>query len=384
MRTPWEGFREQLAASLAMVLSVPALLSGQEAPPTGHVSQEPSPCCTRRIPTDPATLEVRRDRLILLDVRAKPTPGAAASTAYYANYVGGDVAKALAAFLRNKTPDELAVLLKTLVAGQPTTKSRLLWTAGDSFQIYVVYDLKNECEPRVKILEQERGTRLADDLKELVKIVVGSVSTRSGEPEVGVLQVSGKLNARRAVISFGARSVPTRDISKCEVESDACADGVCRYAVLKVVSGPKEHLFLSVDVPLSKVSSLKYDSATGTVSPRDAPTKVYAGINWMVGDVVEPSVGSWSRPLERIVVKGLIEASAKPSNSFGVAIGFRPPPVQWGGLSLDSVQVFGGYVWTREDGVAADGQPRPDVRYTAKLRWGLSFNVDKLKSWLKL
>jgi hypothetical protein len=58
--------------------------------------------------------------------------------------------------------------------------------------------------------------------------------------------------------------------------------------------------------------------------------------------------------------------------------------MELGGMPLELFQVFGAYVWTKQDGVTATGAPESSSSYKRALRAGVSFNLDKLGDWLKL
>lgn len=90
-----------------------------------------------------------------------------------------------------------------------------------------------------------------------------------------------------------------------------------------ILTGPKEHLYLGIDLPVTQRKSLKYDSATKTLQPQNDSPQLYLSINYYFGDLAgeEDERG----PRDRFSVKVLALFSKRPLDSFGVAVGYQIP-----------------------------------------------------------
>ena len=75
-----------------------------------------------------------------------------------------------------------------------------------------------------------------------------------------------------------------------------------------VLVGPAEHMFLTLDLPVSNRKTLKYDSANGgTLQPTDSNPQFYAAFNWQLGDILSPPEG-WFKS-DRLAIKVSIARS---------------------------------------------------------------------------
>ena len=106
-----------------------------------------------------------------------------------------------------------------------------------------------------------------------------------------------------------------------------------------------------------------------------------SGIDYTFRDILTASE-RWH--VDGFVLKALLKLSKRPSDAFGVGLGYRPPKVEYFGIPVDTIQVFGAWVWTRQDDLDAAGMPLENEHYHGQARIGLSFNVDKVSDWLKL
>lgn len=188
-----------------------------------------------------------------------------------------------------------------------------------------------------------------------------------------------------------AQAKPTAPPAKAQAAPDAApaagatpaADaGPTETATFTLVTGAKEHLFLSGDAVVRGAKELKYDSSTKGVYERDKPDQLYLGINALVGDVY----GHYDAlSINRFAGKLLISPNKRPFDSVGLAIGYRfkdltdsaNGPVASGGLML-----FVGHFWTKGDSAANDGGAS-DGKRTQSWRVGLSYSLDTLLGWLK-
>jgi hypothetical protein len=276
----------------------------------------------------------------------------------------------------------LTALTSLPLAADPT---RMVSHADDHVLLILLADYSDEHVPVSVVKETKRLTQLAQDLEKLVttvtkKIAEEGVAERKEEPTIQVVAQQITLKERRATVTIGARSVRMRD-EPTTIAEDSCKNGDCVQRTLTIATGPVELLFLSLDLPVTKTSDLVYDSASGTLQPQTTPTVVFLGFDVAFGDILtKPRSVGWSS----FVLKGFIKLSSRPSDAFGFGLGFRPPRMELGGMPLELFQVFGAYVWTKQDGVTATGAPESSSSYKRALRAGVSFNLDKLGDWLKL
>jgi hypothetical protein len=293
---------------------------------------------------------------------------------------------ALATFAAKATLDNEIALLATLTKLQAATdETRIISKAFDQILLILFADVTDEQPPVAVIKETKRLTRLAQDIQTLITTVIKQergkgVAPTKDEPTIQVVVQTLALTERRATLDISARGVPTPSEPRT-IADDSCKNGACVLRHVTIATGPVELLFLSLDLPVTKTSDLVYDSASGTLQPQTTPTVVFLGFDVAFGDILtKPRSVSWSN----FVLKGFIKLSSRPSDAFGFGLGFRPPRMELGGIPLELFQVFGAYVWTKQDGVTATGAPESSSSYKSALRAGVSFNLDKLGDWLKL
>lgn len=146
-----------------------------------------------------------------------------------------------------------------------------------------------------------------------------------------------------------------------------------------VLTGPTEHWFLGLDLPVTDQKTLKYDSATGTLKPRDKDSQLYVSLNYLLGDVlvdVDEDIGlrSQRKWTDDLAVKFFVKASSRPMDSAGVGLGYRVPKFEVFDFSLQGLSLYGGYFWTKQDeitgGVAVENGDRD-----GKWRFGVTFDV---------
>ena len=148
-----------------------------------------------------------------------------------------------------------------------------------------------------------------------------------------------------------------------------------------LVTGPAEHFFLSADAALTQIRQVKYNSESKSFETEKKPTEFLVGTNYQIGDLLSDDDRNFFRGL---YLSFLVEASKRPFNQIGAAIGFRNNlPYLDSYVSLRTVSPYIGYSWVRND--EADGNQSGDIksRYgKPQLIGGLSFNLDKALNWL--
>lgn len=260
------------------------------------------------------------------------------------------------------TADQLQGLVGGLAAAKPS-EDRWISAKGDEILVYVFYDLEKG-EPAIEIVEKPRRTRLAGDLAKLAELAKEVVF--AAEIKYGKAVRHYSLTRERAVLTVTASQKPE--------------GGDSVSAAAAIITGPREHAFLAVDLPITRTSQAKYNASTGSLEPKEAPSKFHISINYTLGDVLSSRYESlW----EGLVLKGLCEATKKPLDSYGVGIGYRAPNISLLGFKLDAFSPFVAFLWIREDEVNEAGAPETDKAYKTAVRAGLSFNLDRGLAWLK-
>jgi hypothetical protein len=221
--------------------------------------------------------------------------------------------------------------------------------------VFVVTDSTDPTS--VDIQEAQRKTRLEEDLQTLAKLV-GKLF--KGQEKVGVW--TKVLQYRRATITVKVTWSPDQVVT------------------LNVITGPREHFYLTADLPVNTVSMLSYDSSTGSVTSKSAPTLFFGSINWTFGDIALERA-SWS--LDTLSIKFLMQISSKPLDGVGVGLGYRLPALSLLGFKLNTLSLFGAAIWLKEDSSVSGTPVVVDTHYTAKLRAGLSLNLDAALDWVK-
>jgi hypothetical protein len=299
-----------------------------------------------------------------------------------------DLREKLETFAKDVSWDAEEAFLRALTS-LPTAADprRTLSHAGDQLLLILIADYSDEHVPVSVVKEVKRLTQLAQDLEKLVRTVISKATMPKGAkgvptpPTIQLVEQTITLSERRANLTIGAHSVPTGKVPTT-VSEDSCVNGGCVQRAAAITTGPVEKCFLSLDLPVTKVSDLVYDNASMTLQPRTTPTVVFLGFDVVpFGDVLtKPRSIGWSN----LVVKGFIKLSSRPSDAFGFGLGLRPPELDLAGFKLDLFQVFGAYVWTKQDRLAEGGAADLRSSYKGALRAGVSFNLDKLADWLKL
>ena len=223
----------------------------------------------------------------------------------------------------------------------------------DILEVYVFHSGK---KGEIRIEEKKRKTRIAQDVSTLSKLIIFSLT----KSDVLIAMDSRQYTL---VKPNGAVTV-SATIDKEKEEK------------MEIFTGPTEHWFLSADLLLLKLSQAKFDMDHGTIKPRETPKVFYLGINWMIGDILKEKQSI----LKNFFVKSMMKFSKKPFDSYGLGLGYRFPSVKVLGIDISSFSVFSAIVWTKETVVKDDISNTLTKR---QIQFGLSFNLDKIKEWLK-
>jgi len=143
---------------------------------------------------------------------------------------------------------------------------------------------------------------------------------------------------------------------------------------MEIVTGPAEHWFLSADLPILKLSKVKFTGNEGSIEPKETPKVFYLGVNWMIGDVLKERL----HLLKNFFIKGMVKFDKKPLDSYGFGIGYRFPAVRVLGLDMSAFSVFMSWLWTKEE-----TEDKKTGLTKRQMQLGFGFNLDKALSWIK-
>lgn len=230
----------------------------------------------------------------------------------------------------------------------------------------------------VQFKEEKRQTRFIEDLSKILKKTEGAAAPCLDHTRK---EYAYALTETRARVTLTAKKADASDAG-----------------TLTIVTGPPEHLFVSLDLPVSNRKTLKYDTKSGTLQPSDSNPQLYWAVDYQFGDVFGVSDSTFEVPdsngvlnivkasvIDRLNLKVLFQASSKPLNSIGLALGYSLPPIETKtfNLNLSSLSIFAGYFWTKQDTVTGVLVKTNDS-YGHSWRVGVSYSLDDALKWVKL
>jgi hypothetical protein len=244
------------------------------------------------------------------------------------------------------------------------TDNRWLSKEGDKLEVFVFFTKpkvmpgkkKEELKPKIEFTEKSRKTKISKDLSTLVKLIVAMTTKGVSSSDIELARTTYKLGKRRGTLTVSA-TLKEKKSSKIEV-----------------VTGPTEHWFLSTDLPVGKLSEVKFVQKTGTIEPRETPKNIYLGLNRMLGDILKEK----QNILKNFFIKGMLKISKKPLDGYGMGIGYRFPKVRPLGIDISSFSVFGAVMWTKEEN--AD---KTETLTKRQVLFGIGYNLDKASGWMK-
>lgn len=266
---------------------------------------------------------------------------------------------------------------------QLSLRSSARWVSrkGDSLQIFVFHQPDSTAILTIK--EVARRSRIATDLRTLAQIALKIGGLRLAENrDIGFSFRQHYLTETRATLTVAGSLGPKSN--RGAIASENAAE-VSDQLTTSIVTGPREHLFLSAKAALTELRQAKYDSETNTFDLDDKPTAFLIGVNYAVGDLLRDAAPS---SLERFAngtfISLLLEGSKTPFDQIGAAIGFRhSPPGLDSFLSLETVSPYVGLIWGRNDRAESETSNRIESTYGRRsIVWGLSLNLDKALGWL--
>lgn len=209
----------------------------------------------------------------------------------------------------------------------------------------------------LEITQAERHTRIYQDISALVGKLVGP---QAGAPPL----CTYASEAVEMVHDHATLTVVAMDTNKKALQT------------VTVVYGPAEHLFLGLDLPVNSRKTLKYDATSKSLLPQDSNPQLFLSLNALFfGDLASPQPVTWGTLQKGLSGKLLFSASSRPLDDYGVGIGLQLPKIEALGLNLNSISIFGAFMWIKQDAVAANGASQHNGSTAHGFRVGISYDL---------
>ncbi len=256
---------------------------------------------------------------------------------------------------------------------------RLESTRGTTVEVdYVYLAPKSQCDTHANadvaldVDEKSRKTVIAKEFSELVTAIASGAAKLDAQADLAV--------ASPTVVCV----MPLRHVLQLEradanltVSLKSAPDA---KASLPLVTGPKEHWFITGDAIVRGVKELKYDPDSKTIVEREKPQQLYLGINYMMGDVLRKY--PWYSG-ERVVAKFMFLPNKHPFDSIGAGIGFRVVDGVFKDNDISGgLVIFAGSFWSKNDAVETSTGAVTQRGRSQSWRFGLSYDVSTLLGWL--
>lgn len=247
------------------------------------------------------------------------------------------------------------------------TENRWISKKSDKLEVFAFYkkpkvqaDREQIIRPKITFEEISRKTRLSKDISVLLKIAVVLGTKRekgeASDTRIELAKTTYRLKKRRAVLIVSADS------------------GAEKSGKIEVITGSTERWFLSADLPVAKLSSVKFVQGKGIIEPRETPKEVHIGLNCMIGDILKER----QNLLKNFFIKGMLKMSKRPLDSYGIGIGFRFPKIRSLGIEISSFSIFASVIWSKEE-----TEDKTKNLRKHQFLFGISYNLDKAMGWTK-
>ena len=275
---------------------------------------------------------------------------------------------------------------------------------GDRVEIYCFYyedinpQTNEEKTAEVRTDEKKRQPLVAGQLKTLRGIAEAIAAAAAGQREIKVEHFPRDLRLERAEFKITAEIklnaqnpvLPTEEkAAKWFVVFDFTRLGTepvnTGRTEATILTGPREGWSLSADVPVTTFGDVKVDDDGEDVELEKTPDAFYVGFNYTPwGDVLRKPANL----KEAISVKALLNASRRPTDSFGIGVGLRA------GLFSDSASPFRifnvlspyvAYTRTRVEETTTndDGTTQKHRFKRYDFSFGVSLNLDRALDFIK-
>ena len=174
---------------------------------------------------------------------------------------------------------------------------------------YEVYSCGSPKVTTVKFSEVKRKSRIATDLKAVLDSIRKD-DLRSFDGPQCVLWTTELAN-KRATLTVEAHG-PGDDGKDKQLQ------------VATVLTGPKEHWYLGLDLPITDQKTLKYNPESDRLESRDKDAQLYLSMNYLLGDILvdvdeDPDRSLKPKWTDNLAVKFFVTASSRPFDSAGIS-----------------------------------------------------------------
>ena len=270
------------------------------------------------------------------------------------------------------------------------------WVGREGDRIDVVVLRPKNTAARIDLDEAARQTRLTNDLVTLVQVAqkVGALTASPGaraehsftHKQYFLTRTRASLTATASLPKAGSAGAADDDQNGRKGDAKATDEESPGKVNTTIVTGPREHFFLSANAAFTQIRQVKYNETSKTFEPDKKPTEFFIGVDYQLGDLYdERRANALQQFLAGVYVGVALEASTRPFNQVAATLGFRRD-LPWFDqfLTFEAVSPYVGVVWARNDRPAAPGaDSRVESKYgKGKFIYGLSLNLDKALGWL--
>lgn len=236
---------------------------------------------------------------------------------------------------------------------------------GNNIKVYV-----DGCKySNVKFDEQERHSRIYNDFSALLGKIKSAKSV-AGVTSCGPEFYTYALKYDRAQLKLTAFDSNGKETS-----------------TMNIVTGPEEHFYLGLDLPVNSRKILKYDATTKSLVPTDTNPQFYLSFNYFIGDLAATSESGVNDERHGFVsLKAFVMATSRPLDSYGLGVGYQLAKkinIRNKDWDFSAINLFAGRFWYKQDAITAAGTALFNQSTTSNWRFGLTYDLGTALGWVK-
>ena len=275
-----------------------------------------------------------------------------------------------------------------LINNEEAQRSRWIGHRGQVVRVVVRRLPSQQCD--VAFEELPRETQFAGDLGKLIRALSPVAARAQASPEFDTkdyvltrtratlkITVTPKTRSTDENVDTIRASKQTPTAAQAEMVLASEIAEAAEPLRAEVITGPREHLYLSTGVPFHSIDEFKLDDS-GEVVPKDVPKKFLIGVNWQVGDLL---TSDHKNGFDGFSLGFQLQADSKPLTHAVLDVGYRLPESIYPGTGLQFLTPFFGVQRSEQDRDNASGEVEQHTVWQGV--WGLSLNLDKALGWLK-
>lgn len=221
----------------------------------------------------------------------------------------------------------------------------------------IIFQLPNNVSG-VTVTESERKSRISDEYEKIKPIAMPIKDDQAQSYSASDLKVAVPEGKFRCV-----SVVQTYDLSRMNVQMTSSDN---KTVDKSYIAGPKEHWYLSADLPVTSIKQLTYDAKSSQYVEKDVPATFYASVNFKIGDIYA-NPKNFDMSFDRITAKLMAKVTG-PAESWGVGVGY----------DIGEAVLFAAKIITKNDPSASGA----DTNASYSTIFGVSFNIERGISWL--